>query len=171
MYFTANPEAGWLTQYTQSGKGFGSGGQTGPTQVFLPGQRLADEWGAYPLHPAPNVTPLNLSGHPSTASATRAGNNLGLSMTTFGDNTPGHVEQGIFAPYKATDSYQIDQNGKRIASGTADPSYGYFAAQATLSPARSLIKVVLNAAQSATLSPLSPSSQTTWTWWSTHESG
>jgi hypothetical protein len=171
MYFTANPEAGWLTQYNQSGKGFGSGGQTGPIQVFLPGQRLADEWGAYPLHPAPNVTPINLSGDINTASATRAGNKLGLSMTTFADNTPGHIGQAIYPPYKATYSYQIDQNGKRIAGGTVNRSYGYFAAKATLSPARSLIKVTLNAAQSASLSPLSPSSQTTWTWWSAHESG
>jgi len=173
MYLTADPSLTWSTQYILWGRGLDFvGGQVSQDQVFVPGQRLTVHWGAYPLHPAAAVKLNQISGTlPVAPSASRAGDVLGLAMGAFGDNTPGHTPWGIFAPFHATASYQLDQNGTKIAGGPVPRFHGYAAVAATLSPARSLIKFVLNAAQPATLSPLSTASHTSWTWWSSHEAG
>lgn len=173
MYLTAGPSLTWTTQYILSGKDFDfSGGQSAQPQVFLPGQRLTDDWGAYPLHPVPFVKLGQVaSARPVTVSASRAGDVLGLAMTTFGDNTPGHDGGAADPPFKATGSYQVDQNGTRIAGGPLPHFAGFAHVATTLSPARSLIRFVLNAAEPASLNPLSTSSRTVWTWWSAHEAG
>jgi hypothetical protein len=173
MYLTAGPGLTWTTQYILWGRVLDFvGGQTGPPQVFVPGQRLTVNWGAYPLHPAAAVKLNQVSGtRPIAPSASRAGDVLGLQMGTFGDNTPGHAYFAINGPFHATGSYQLDQNGTKLAGGPLAHFHGYAAIAAKLSPARSLIKFVLNAAQPATLSPLSTASRTTWTWWSSHEAG
>ena len=173
MYLTAGPSLTWNTQYILSGKDFDfSGGQSAQSQVFLPGQRLTDDWGAYPLHPVPFVKLAQVAfARPVTVSASRAGDVLGLAMTAFGDNTPGHDGGAANPPFKATGSYQIDQNGTRIAGGSLAHFAGFAHVAATLSPARSLIRFVLDAAEPASLNPLSTSSRTAWTWWSAHEAG
>ena len=173
MYLTASASLTWSTQYIEWGRGLDFvGGQTGSPQVFLPGQRLTDNWGAYPLHPAASVKLLQGSGEtPVTASATRAGDVLGLEMSAFGDNTPGHTGWGLYRPFPPAGSYEVDQNETKIAGGPLPRFHGFVGVSATLSPARSLIKFVLTAAQPATLSPLSTVSRTVWTWWSAHEGG
>jgi len=173
MYLTAGPSLTWLTQYILSGKDFDfSGGQSAQPQVFLPGQRLTDDWGAYPLHPVPFVKLGQVAGaRPVVASASRAGDVLGLAMTAFGDNTPGHAGGAANPPFKATGSYEIDQDGSRIAGGPLAHFAGYAHVAAPLGPTRSLIRFVLNAAEPASLNPLSTSSRTVWTWWSAHEAG
>ena len=173
MYLTPGPSLTWNTQYILSGKDFDfSGGQSAQSQVFLPGQRLTDDWGAYPLHPVPFVKLGQVAfARPVTVSASRAGDVLGLAMTAFGDNTPGHDGGAANPPFKAAGSYQIDQNGTRIAGGPLPYFAGFAQVAATLSPARSLIRFVLNAAGPASLNPLSTSSRTVWTWWSAHEAG
>ena len=173
MYLTAGPSLDWLTQYILSGKDFDfSGGQAAEPQAFLPGQRLTDDWGAYPLHPVPFVKVGQVPGErPVTVSASRAGDVLGLAMTAFGDNTPGHYGGAANPPFKAAGSYEIDQNGTRIAGGPLPHFAGFAHIAANLSPARSLIRFVLDAAEPASLNPLSTSSSTAWTWWSAHESG
>jgi hypothetical protein len=173
MNLTPGPSLTWNTQYILSGKDFDfSGGQSAQSQVFLPGQRLTDDWGAYPLHPVPFVKLGQVAfARPVTVSASRAGDVLGLAMTTFGDNTPGHDGGAANPPFKATGSYRIDQNGTRIAGGALPHFAGFAHVAATLSPARSLIRFVLNAAEPASLNPLSTSNRTVWTWWSAHESG
>ena len=62
-------------------------------------------------------------------------------MTAFGDNTPGHEGGGIYAPFKAAGSYEIDQNGAKIAGGPLPRFHGFVGATATLRPARTLITV------------------------------
>ena len=173
MYLSAGQSLTWNTQYILSGKDFDfSGGQSAQSQVFLPGQRLTDDWGAYPLHPVPFVKQRQVAfARPVTASASRAGDVLGLAMTAFGDNTPGHDGGAANPPFKATGSYRIDQNGTRIAGGPLPHFAGFAHVAATLSPARSLIRFVLNAAEPADLNPLSTSNRTVWTWWSAHEAG
>ena len=71
---------------------------------------------------------MNLTGAANVfftiPSASRSGNTLVLDVTPFSDNVPGHLgsgfQLGIFgATGKVTGSYEIDQNGKKIAGGNA----------------------------------------------------
>jgi hypothetical protein len=65
-------------------------GQLGPFREFRPGERVTEDWGAFPLHPAPNV---NLVGAvagdqdlaPSLVSASRSGDTLTLDISPFSD--------------------------------------------------------------------------------------
>ena len=53
MYLSAAPGLSWATWYIPWARVLNfNGGQLGPAQVFRPGQRLTDDWGGYPLHPA-----------------------------------------------------------------------------------------------------------------------
>jgi hypothetical protein len=171
-YLSASPSLSWESQYILNGQEDYSGGQVGAPQAYLPGEHVTDDLGAYPLHPAPNVRLSDIPGLPPVqASASRAGNTLRLALTAFSDSVPGHVGQGTFPPVKTVGSYEIDQNGTKIAGGTVAHFYGPFAATATLSPSPSVVKFTLNAAESSKLNPLSTASQTVWTWRSAAEPG
>jgi hypothetical protein len=164
-YLQAGSPLSWQTQFIQNEAQDFSGGQIGPWQSFLPGQVETQDFGAFPLHPAPNVPLSYIPGQPPTqVSAGRAGNTLRLAMTAFSDSVPGHVAQGTFPPVHTAASYEIDQNGTKIAGGAVPNFTGPFAATAALSSAPSTIRVSLNAAESAKLSPLSTASSTVWTW-------
>jgi hypothetical protein len=171
-YLQAGGPLSWQTQFIQNFNLDTSGGQIGPSQAYLPGERQTQNFGAYPLHPAPNVRLSDVPGQPPVqVSAGRAGNSLRLAMTAFSDSVPGHTGQGTFPPVKTAASYQIDQNGTKIAGGTVPHFFGPFAAAAKLSPAPSTIRFTLNAAESARLSPLSTASHTVWTWRSARAAG
>jgi hypothetical protein len=101
---------------------------------------------------------------PVPVSASRAGNTLQLAMTALSDSVPGHLGQGVFLPLKAAASYEINQNGVKIAGGLVPKFAGTFAATATLSPSPSVIRFTLNTSQSPKLGPLSTASSTVWTW-------
>ena len=121
MYLSAARGLSWATSYIPWARVLNfNGGQAAPPQAFRPGQRLTDAWGAYPQHPAATVRLAGQAG-PAGASATRAGNVLGLAMTAFGDNTPGHIGQYIGAPFKVTARYQLDQDGTRSRGRDAAP--------------------------------------------------
>ena len=166
MYLSAARGLSWATSYIPWARVLNfNGGQAAPPQAFRPGQRLTNAWGAYPQHPAATVR-LTGQAEPAGASASRAGNVLGLAMTAFGDNTPGHTGQYIGAPFTVTARYQLDQDGTRVAGGTLRRFHGFADVTARLRPARTRIRFVLDAAQPAALSPLSTASQTAWTWWS-----
>jgi hypothetical protein len=172
VYLTANRALTWQTQYIQNAALDYSGGQNGPFQAYLPGEQQTQDFGAYPLHPAPDVRLSDLPAQPPVqVSAGRAGNTLRLAMTAFSDSTPGHTGQGTFPPVTAAASYQIDQNGTKIAGGAVPGFTGPFAATATLRPAPSVIQFSLNTAESAKLNPLSTASHTVWTWRSARVSG
>ncbi len=166
MYLSAGPDAYWGTAYIQTGFADGtSGGQIGAPQVLLPGQQVTQDLGGYPLHPAPNVRLANVPGLPPTqVSAGRAGNTLRLAMTAFTDSTPGDLGQGTFLPVKAAASYQIEQNGTKIAGGTVPHFSGAFATAATLRPSPSVIRFRLDTSEGAKLGPLSRATRTVWTW-------
>jgi hypothetical protein len=172
VYVTAGRALTWQTQFIQNAALDYSGGQVGPFQAYLPGEQQTQDFGAYPLHPAPDVRLSDLAAQPPVqVSAGRAGNTLRLAMTAFSDSIPGHAGQGTFPPVVAAASYQIDQNGTKIAGGAVPSFTGPFAATATLRPAPSVIQFSLNAAESATLNPLSTASRTVWTWRSARVSG
>jgi hypothetical protein len=171
-YLQTGGPLSWETQFIQNFNLDTSGGQIGPSQAYLPGERQTQDFGAYPLHPAANVRLSDIPGVPPVqVSAGRAGNTLRLAMTAFSDSVPGHTGQGTFPPVKTAASYQIDQNGTKIAGGTLPNFFGPFAAAAKLSPAPSTIRFSLNAAESARLSPLSTASHTVWTWRSARAPG
>jgi hypothetical protein len=142
-----------------------------------PGEHLTDNWNQYPLHPGPNVNPDPASVYNgSLPSASREGDTLTVSVAPFEDNQPGHYGPGFNGISGATTagSYQIDQDGTQVASGSVpvgpSPS-GAFTTQAMLSPAASTIRFELDATQTGPAFPLSTASTTVWTWRSSHQSG
>ena len=155
-------------------------GQLGPYREFRPGEQVTEDWGAFPLHPAPNV---NLVGAiadsgataPSLVSANRSGDTLRLDIWPFSDNAgnTGTRLTGVNDPgARVTGSYEIDENGKKIASGNPALSvlrFGDFYTTAALSPQPSTIRFTLDASITGARYPLSPASHTVWTWPSSHE--
>jgi hypothetical protein len=141
---------------------------------------MTDNWSAYPLHTAANVllTPeAHMFGDP-LPSATRAGNLLRLEVDPFDDSTPGHVI-GVVNPRGSTPvtgTYQIDQNGTKIAGGDAVKRWqaspgDEFYAQAKLSPGPSTISFSLDMTRTDKNFPLSTATSTVWTWRSAPQTG
>jgi hypothetical protein len=183
---------GRLTEYAG---GTGSarmewGGQYGPvrglptvlgdTRLLRPGQHVTDNWSAYPLHPGVNALLTSLPNMfwmmgANIPSAVRTGNALQLEVDPFDDNQPGHqigqVQQT--GPAQAFGSYQIDQNGTKIAGGdaVAAAKFGEFYTTATLSPRPSTIRFSLAYTRSSTDFPLSTATSTVWTWHSAPATG
>ena len=94
QYYTATPSLAWSGFY-QEYEAFSlfGGGQTGAFRVYAGGQRLSEDWNAYPLHPQPDVQLLsgNLGAAlPVLLSAFRSGNALTLAPNPFSDSFPGH---------------------------------------------------------------------------------
>jgi hypothetical protein len=108
-------------------------------------------------------------------SAVRTGNTLQLEVDPFDDNQPGHQigEVQTSGPAQATGSYQIDQNGNKIASGDAVAAVkaGEFYTTATLSPHPSTIRFSLAYTRSSADFPLSTATSTVWTWRSAPTAG
>ena len=130
---------------------------------FSGGQAQTQNWNAFPLHPAAFTT----LGGPSAAfpvqiSAPRIGNVLLLGLTPWSDNQFGHTGPGFGdnGPALVTGTYQVDQNGRRIASGSAVTGIPGI----RLSPAPSVLKFTLTADRHSSFNPLSSGSSTTWTW-------
>jgi hypothetical protein len=173
FYLTASPRVSWTTAYIQTGPAKGmSGGQFGQPERYWAGQQQTQGFGAYPLHPVPNARVQNIPGlAPTQVSAARAGNTLRLAVTAFSDSVPGHFGQGTDAPVKVAASYQIDQNGKKIASGRVPHFFGPVAATAKLSPSPSVTRFSLNTSQSTAIGPLSTATHTVWTWRSAPKPG
>lgn len=176
MYLTASPSLVWFNELTRAvhvttpfpGIAFFTvQGGFGP---YRPGSQTED-WNAYPLHPAPNAQlPGPLAAGPVVASADRAGNVLNMSVTPFSDSTPGHVGAGfglsnpVVGPepgVRYTGTFEIDQNGVKVAGGDATSSPAW---RATLSAAPSVIRFILNASRAGQVYPLSTRSHTVWAW-------
>jgi hypothetical protein len=142
----------------------------GDIRLLHPGESLAEDWGAYPLHTAANVL---LASKPNMfgamlPSASRMGSTLTLQVDPFDDNQPGH-DIGWFgstSAAKVTGSYQVDQNGTRIAGGNAvSKSGGEFYTKATLASAKpSTIRFSLQVHRSGADYPLSDADRTVRTW-------
>jgi hypothetical protein len=165
-YFSAGRALLWNSAYTEfnPANSFAWGGQSDDFFRTLPaGHQLTVDWNRYPLHPQPYVSLGGFGGRlfKLIPSAVRSGRTLYLSTTPFSDNQRGHVGAGFVAGPGATvaGSYEIEQNGVRIAAGNA--VNGIPAVRLSSKP--SLIKFTLNAARTGSF-PLSTSSQTVWTW-------
>jgi hypothetical protein len=180
QYFTAGRSPVVWQEWEQSL--VSADGQIGPFREFRPGEQVTEPWGAFPLHPAPNV---NLVGTvtgdqdlaPSLISASRSGDTLTLDLSPFSDGIgdTGTRFFGVNDPgSRLTGSYEIDEDGKKIAAGNAvgtGVTFGDFHAIATLGPKPSLIRFTLDASITGASYPLSSATHTVWTWRSAHEAG
>jgi hypothetical protein len=155
-------------------------GATGPAagnaafeefRAVRPGEHLRDGWNRYPLHPAPTVdlAPRNelIAYLPS---ADRAGNKLTLDMVPFSGNQPGQQSSyGFGAPRGATvsGSYQVDENGRTVASGNAvAAAHGgpEFYTRVPLASGPSMVRFMLATARTGPAYRLSTATRTVWTW-------
>ena len=157
QYLSAGPSVIWQSGYTSP-----EGGQANGLQAYRPGQQVTQDWGAYPLHPQPDVQTLRglaaTGFFPAPPSAFRAGDTLTLSVTPFSDNDPGHFSPGYTAG--VTGSYAVDQNGVRIAHGNPALRIG----PVKVSARPSVITFTLTARRHRPRARLSTASTTTWTW-------
>lgn len=165
LYLSARPAMFWQTSYFVPGI---SSGQTSSWRLFHGGQRLTENWNAYPLHVAPNVS-LRGSIFAVVPSASRAKNTLLLDITPFSDSTFGHTGAGFSdnggPPSGTSGSYALYQNGAKLASGTARQSFsGDLFVQAPVSAQRSQLKFVMTAARKGKAPNLSSASRDVWTW-------
>jgi hypothetical protein len=164
QYFSAGQGIAWQFQYVSNENSLAFC----PCDAWrtLPaGGQLTEDWNAYPLHPQPDVQLLTgalAADEPQYPSAFRAGNFLNLYETPFSDNYFGHTGAGFFGPFNGTmaDSYEVYQNGKRVAHG--NPFAGIAPVKVSRRP--STIRFVLNAGTWGSKYPLSPASSTAWTW-------
>jgi hypothetical protein len=182
-YLTGNPAIRWSDGYSQEDRNL-AGGQSDDVRVFRAGERMTENWNAYPLHEGYNVNLIgaaNLS--PWVPSASRAADRLTLDVTPFSDSTPGHGGNGGFIGGQAgpvdhiKGHYAIEDNGKVIAAGNPLKGFnqigpaGEFDTHVTLSPHPSTVRFVLDASGSGRIFALSAASHTVWIWRSEHESG
>ena len=179
VYVSGDPAAVWAAQYWQDNQNL-SGGQSAALEQYAAGQTVVTDWNAAPLHAGTN---MNLAGAANTfvtiPSASRSGNTLTLDVTPFSDNEPGHLgsgfQPGLFgATGKVTGSYEIDQNGKKIAGGNAvKAAQGSpdLYARTRLSAKPSVIKFAVSASRTGRAYGLATSSRTVWTWPSARQAG
>ena len=174
QYVTGNPAISWyagMAQYddvkfAMSGP---SGGQWSGPRSYRAGEKVNESWDAYPLHPAAATSGgLTVGLHPEvTPGASRAGDTLRLDVEPFSDSN-GHEGEGFFNDDDTgTGSFQIDDNGKKIAGGQSVKTFW----QLKLPSKPSLISFTVNAARTGPRYPLSNRTQTTWTWRSAHQAG
>jgi len=155
----------WFGQYEPGSAPW----QSGDLRLLRPGERLTENWSAYPLHPTANAlleTEPNMF-NTTEPSAVRAGNTLSLEVDPFGDNQPGHEIGGLLGGSGVAGTYRIEQDGTKIAGGNAVTQaspYGEFYTTATLAPKPATIRFSLDLTRTSKLFPLSTATNTVWTW-------
>jgi hypothetical protein len=173
-YYTAgSPAVTWTEQFFQNA-GTLSTGQWDTGLSFRPGEQATGDWNAYPLH---SVTNVNTAGgrvfETVLASASRAGNTLTLDLSPFGDNNPVHNSSGYISVFDGkqsptTGSYEVDENGVKLASGDATKSLGMDAGDlfthVKLAPGAGTVTVTLDAARTGKLYTLATATHTVWSW-------
>jgi len=175
-HLLTGPGIYWLNTYFQSESAVG-GGQSDALRSFAPGSVTTQDWNVYPLHTplnsnVPVSVPRSINGFFGVPlSATRVGDNLALDVNPFTDDTTGHAgtgfAQGLFASIGSiSGGYEIDDNGKKLASGTITPTFffGSFNDLVTLPTAPSTVAFTLRAKRTGPLFPLSTAVTDTWSW-------
>lgn len=182
QYLSARPRQLWQSfydEYNVFGPGTTSGGQNDAFRLLRGGQRLAETWNRYPLHPGPNASFPGTNLFPALPSAVRAGDTLLVDITPFSDNFAGHTGSGFSVDFpgkvnEVSGSYALFQNGLKIAGGDAARTSGFggpLFVRAKLGPAPSPIKLVLTASRAGPRFPLSGASRDVWTWPSRRDPG
>ncbi len=182
-YFTAGaPPVTWFDEFFQN-VGTLDTGQSDSGRAFRPGEAATEDWNEYPLHTATNVNAAGaraLFSQPVLVSASRAGDTLTLDLSPFADNDRGHDAAGYVSAFDGSQSptsgsYEIDENGTKIASGNPLKSPGAtggdFFTHVKLAPGAGVIRVVLDATRTGKLYTLSTTTHTAWTWRSAPAAG
>ena len=167
-YLSGNPAISYFSQILQCYPSTPClGGQNDAVRSYQAGERAAESWNAYPLHPGTNVNLLGSANpYPTVPSAARSGRTLAIEVSPFSDNQPGHTGAGFSAA-----SYQLDQNGHRVAAGTAPDDSADVAVRAALRPGPAVVRFALSASRTGNGYPLSPRTSTVWTWRSAVRAG
>jgi hypothetical protein len=171
----------WVTGQYMADRMTGGGGDYDANRTYFAGEKIAENWNGYPLHPTLATSVLGSRDISSTyLSATRTGDTLMFGIVPFGDNTPGHTGEGywpgdlVTPPGGISGRYELDQNGVKIAAGNADRSpqgYSAFAGQFKVTAAPATFRLTLTADRADKPYVLSTRTSTVWTWRSVHESG
>ncbi|HET7012691.1 MAG TPA: hypothetical protein VFI65_02200 [Streptosporangiaceae bacterium] len=180
QYLSARPAMLWQrTYYEFAGpqvNGFLAGplagGQNAPYRLVHAGQHRTENWNRYPLHTATNAIAPGSGLFPVVPSAVRAGNNLLLDITPFGDNEPGHIGSGFMNGLfgrvgKITGSWAVFQDGVKLAGGDAvkdAEGAANLALEGAVKSRPSLIRFVLTASRTGKRYRLSTWSRDVWTW-------
>jgi hypothetical protein len=162
QYFSAGRNLLWTLQTLTNLDSFAFGA-TDDLRTFAGGQRSAQDWNRYPLHPAPNTVASSAAAvFPTQASAARHDNTLYLISTPFTDNQFGHLGPGFFGNGNARvlGSYSVRANGRLIARGNAVKGIPGI----RLGSAPATVGLTLSATRLGGGYRLSGSSTTTWTW-------
>jgi hypothetical protein len=179
VYATGDPAAVWASEYWQSFQTL-SGGQSAALDQFAAGQTVPVDWNGAPLHMGANVNLIGAANVFAAApSASRSGNTLVLDVTPFSDNQPGDLgsgfQTGIFgAAGSVAGTYEIDQNGKKIAGGNAVQAAqggNSLFTQVKLRARPSLVKFIVSASRTGRVYGMSASTRTAWTWSSAKQAG
>ena len=162
-YTTASPLLAWSTAVVQNPVG-NTGGtlQSDGEHIYRPGERAAEDLNAYPLHAGADVDTVGASyWGEQPVSASRSGDQVTLLFNPFTDNNPGDTGGGFGTEFGApvTGTYEIDDNGVKVAAGDATQSPAW---QATVSAKPSVIRFVLDASEPESV--LSDRTQTIWSW-------
>jgi len=166
LYLGGSPAADWGGYYGALGAGNGYAGFE-DFRAVRPGEHIADGWNSYPLHPAATVdlAPRNqLVAY--LPSADRAGNTLTLDLAPFSGNEPGQRSSYGFLPVHGVTiggRYQVDQNGTRIAAGTAGAGPEFYT-RVPLAAGPAAIRFLLTTARTGAAFGLSTATRTAWTW-------
>lgn len=179
VYATGDPAAVWAAQYWQGIRNL-SGGQSAALEQYAAGQTIPEDWNAAPLHMGTNMNLIGAANEFLTVpSASRAGNTLALDVTPFSDSQPGHLGSGFQSGFfgasgTVTGTYEIDQNGKKIAGGNAvKAAQGApdLFTQVRLRAKPSLIRFAVSASRTGRVYGMSTASRTVWTWPSARQAG
>jgi hypothetical protein len=178
-YLTARPSLLWERQLLPSDdESAGTWTQFDVSRIYRPGQRVSEDWNSYPLHAgvtfSPAGVPQSAGSSGALPSGARQGDILVVDTTPFSDNVPGHTGFGLgaFPPgTRVSGSFEVDQNGRKIAGGQVPHFSGSVGALVTLTPRPSTVRFVLGASRTGPSYPLSTRTRTVWTWRSAHESG
>lgn len=172
-YFTAGtPPVTWFDEFFQD-SGTLDTGQTDSGRAFRPGEVTTENWNEYPLHTTTNVNASGARAGAALVSASRSGDTLTLDLSPFGDNDPGHNAAGYVSKFDGSQSptsgsYEIDENGTKIASGNPLKSLGETGGDlythVKLAAGAGTMRLVLDATRTGKLYTLSTATHTVWTW-------
>lgn len=168
QYMSGGQSFLWSSQYWEFSSRSGNlfAGQADALRSLPAGRPQQENWNRYPLHPAPDVSLASAGGFPALPSAARAGDLLTLSTTPFSDNALGHLGSGFFTGFfggsdaRMSGRFEIDQNGARLAAGSALDGVP----PVRLGRHPSVIRFALSAARTGRHYVLSPASAAVWTW-------
>ena len=149
------------------------GSQAGEPVVYHAGESVRGNWNRFPLHPAAQAklgTPADTALGGLVPGARRTGDTVRFTMTPFSDNQSGHLGYGFYGEPRDTiaGSWQLDQNGTKVAGGPARTGVMEFDEQAQVAPERSTLHLTLDATRTGPMYELSTASHTEWTWRSAH---